>query len=119
MVYAQMGSYIAVAAGAEFSPNSLQSHVAKDGITLVLDDVYAPNKRGHPSNGVGRSGIAPPEDIDELVHRTLNRASVGYRFVPIRDYVRCGANANVHLSLPVAKDSVDVLRFGFKKPIAK
>ena len=119
MVYAKMGSNIAVAARAEFSPNSLLSHVAKGGITLVLDDVDAPNEGNNPSSGVDRFGIAPPKDINELVHRTLNCASVGYRFAPICNNVGCGPNANIHLPLPVAKDAINVLRLGLKKPIAK
>ena len=60
MVYAKMGSNVAVAARTEFNPNCLQSHVAKGGVTLVLDDVDTPNEGNHPGNGVGRFGIAPP-----------------------------------------------------------
>ena len=60
VVYAKMGSNVAVAARAEFSPNCLQSHVTKDGVTLVLDDVDTPNEGNHPGDGVGSFGIEPP-----------------------------------------------------------
>ena len=118
MINAQVSSNIAIAARAEFSPNGLQSHVPEDAVTLVRDDVNKANKRDLPVDRVGRYGMAPSEDIDELMHRTLNRTSVSDCLVPIRDNVGCGANANFHLPLPVAEDSVHILSFGFKKSSA-
>ena len=119
VINSKLGANIAVTAGAEFSPHGLQSHVAENSVTLVLDDTDAPDKGNHPRGGVCRFSIAPPRNINELMYGTFKCASVSHRFGPIRDDVRRGPNSNVHLPLPLAEDSVNVLSLGFEKPIAK